>query len=62
MFGAGSRVMDGGGPGGWKCFGSVYIPNPCTLRNPGTSSCSPLDREIQGSSRGGEVGVATPLQ
>lgn len=28
MFGAGSRVMDGGGPGGWECFGSVFTPSP----------------------------------
>lgn len=42
----------------WECF----HPKPCTLHNPGMSSYSPLDREIQGSTRGGEVESAIPLQ
>lgn len=42
----------------WECF----HPKPCTLHNPGVSSCSPLDRETPGSTRGGEVGAAIPLQ
>lgn len=49
---------------GWRLgmFGECFHPNPCTLHNPAMSSCSPLDREIQGSTRGGEVGAAIPLQ